>query len=330
MQNNRNSINQKIAIYIFSHNRGKLLENCIKSTEVCASGFDVTVIDDFSDDEYTLQVLKKFSGKVEVIVMNPNDSEFGILGLHSNMNYAINDSLDKGNEYCLFMQDDMQMVRKITQNDIKNFEKFFEANENSIELNPCFLKLESRNSYDSTMYIDSSSKAYLRKLGKVHFAGYTDIGLFHVSRFSELFGSIHTRIDGVGKDEHTIQMIERYNNDIAEDKGIQVGFYVYPFYFQLPFPITSQTRNKKLYLELIKRIAGYGFYPSEYMTEKEVYKLYERDLSEKAYAEKWLNCPDLPKCNHWSVIGGNHALIARGGWRKFLGKILMRFERIGF
>lgn len=330
MQDPGNSINQKIAIYIFSFNRGKFLENCLKSTQYCAPGFDVTVIDDSSTDEMTLQILKEFGDKVEVIQIAPNDSKFNVGGLQNNMNYAFQDALQKGRQYTLIIQDDMQLVRKITEADIASIDKFFEANPNSAQLYTCFMKSQWRDYDDTMMYLDSSSQAYLRKLGGKRHAGYSDVGLFSVQRFFELFGLLRVNINGRSNEELTVQMLERHNNTIAEENGIQVGFYAYPFMVYLPLPITYWRKKRNLYSEFKDWMGGVGFYPCEYMTDENCWALFNRDLSERPYPEKRLNCPGLPHCNVWRFTGGNAALIARGGWRRILGKSLKRIERISF
>ena len=96
------------------------------------------------------------------------------------------------------------------------------------------MKSESQDYDDSVMYLDSSSQAYLRKLGDNRYAGLSDIGIFYISRFIELFGFFKVNIPGIINENQTLQKIERYNNSLAEKKGIQLGFYAYPFIFS-PF-----------------------------------------------------------------------------------------------
>lgn len=126
-----------IEIFIFSFNRGAYLANAVRSALENVPGAKVTVVDDNSDDISTLTVLARLKQNVEVIT--PDVGRWGRLGgLYRNMQIA----LDAANPRCfgIFMQDDMQIVRKMRPEDEEYIEKYFSFYPSAGFLYPVFLK----------------------------------------------------------------------------------------------------------------------------------------------------------------------------------------------
>lgn len=308
---NSNTID--LAIYVFSFNRGQFLENCLQSVEACASGAPVTVIDDRSDDAYTLAVLKTFGRKLRVVTAGEAQiSEHKTGGLYNNMRFAFNDARDSGKRFVLFLQDDMQLVRPILRRDITGAAAFFDVNPNAAELHTCFMKRYYADRDEQLTKPDASGEAYLRPSSYPGFSGFSAVGLFDIERVSELFGEL--------------QQGEYSNNEFAQKNGIQMGISTRPFMMWLPYPISHRGKHRNFPLQLVESLAGCGYYPYQIMTEERVARLLGRPLDQRPYAEDWLECEALKKVPVWSFAGGLSNLKARGGIRGLLGHWLYRLR----
>lgn len=310
------SITDDLAIFVFSFNRGRFLENCLKSLEVCASGPEVTIIDDQSDDPYTLAVLEQYGRKLNVVTAGDAEiSEHKTGGLYNNMRFAFKDARNSGKRFVLFLQDDMQLVRPILPRDITGAEAFFEANPNAAELHTCFMKRFFENRDEHLTEPDASGEAYLRPSSYPGFSGFSAVGLFDIERVNKLFGEL--------------QQGEYANNEFAQKNDIQMGISTRPFMMWLPYPISHRGKTRNIPLQLVESVAGCGFYPYQIMTDDAVSQLLERPLEKRPYAEDWLDCEPLRHTPVWSFAGGLSNLIARGGLRGRLGRRLYRIRHHG-
>lgn len=307
---------EDLAIYVFSFNRGNFLENCLMSVEACACGAPVTVIDDQSDDPYTLAVLEKYGSKLRVVTAGEAlISEHKTGGLYNNMRFAFREAHNSGKRFVLFLQDDMQLVRPILLQDITGAEAFFEANPNAAELHTCFMKRFFASRDEQMTEPDASGEAYLRPSRYPGFSGFSAVGLFDIERVEKLFGEL--------------QQGEYANNEFAQKNNIQMGISSRPFMMWLPYPISHRGKTRNIPLQLVESVAGCGFYPYQIMTAEAVNQLLERPLEKRPYAEDWLECKPLQRTPVWSFAGGLSNLIARGGLRGRLGRWLYRMRHRG-
>lgn len=123
--------------FIFSFNRGPFLENCIRSIETCAPGCRLTVIDDGSDDKETLEVLDRIAGRHRVISKSA-ETGHKLGGLYANMQAAY--EMAGEDELICFLQDDTQMVRRLSEGDIRGLRDCF-ANEPTLGfISPAFVR----------------------------------------------------------------------------------------------------------------------------------------------------------------------------------------------
>lgn len=310
------STTNDLVIYIFSFNRGRFLDNCLKSVAVCAEGIPVTVIDDQSDDRNTQEILAKYRSRLKVITAGEAEiSEHKTGGLYNNMRFAFQDARESGKRFVLFLQDDMQLVRPILPRDIAGAAAFFEANPNTAELHTCFMKRFFADRDEQLAELDATGEAYLRPSNYPGFSGFSAVGLFDIERVSQLFGEL--------------QQGEYANNEFAQKNGIQMGISTRPFMMWLPYPISHRGKTRNLPLQLVESVAGCGFYPYQIMTDKAVGELLERPLEQHPYAEDWLDCGPLHQTPVWSFAGGLSNLIARGGLRGRLGQWLYRIRHQG-
>jgi glycosyltransferase involved in cell wall biosynthesis len=304
-----------IRIYVFSFNRGIFLENCLRSIENCAPSCEVVVIDDQSDDQKTKDVLDDFSDKFQILIAGEQgEVEHKTGGLNNNMSFAISAARGKNIRYELFLPDDMQLVRPLLDDDIANAEIFFASNNNSAELHTCFMKRLYANKEECFTGIDDSGKAYLRSSDYQGNSGFSDVGLFDVVRFFELFTSLK------------LTQGEYFNNQYAQKNNIQMGITIYPFMMWLPYPISYRGKKRSVPLRVLELFGGCGYYPYSVMSSSKVNSLISRDIEKRPYAEEWLSAQGLKHARLWSFTGGVPNLMARGGARAWLGGLLYKLK----
>jgi hypothetical protein len=230
------------------------------------------------------------------------------------MSFALSEAKGKGIRYVLFLQDDMQLVRPLIDHDIVNAEMFFSSNKNSAELHTCFMKMLQADQDEPLTRIDNSGKAYLRGSGCKGHSGFSDVGLFNVDRFFELFA------------DFKLTQGENFNNEYADKNNIQMGISINPFMMWLPYPVSFRGKNRSIPLRVIEFFGGCGYYPYSVMSSSEVNTFINRDIEKKPYAEKWLTANGLKHVRFWSFSGGIANLIARGGIRAWLGRLLYKIN----
>lgn len=308
------SVDSAIGVYIFSYNRYEFIKNCIDSLKLCWNEVPITIVDDHSNDRYTIKFLEEVGKSIRVIFPEVRDSWKKTGGLHSNMNFAMNDAFENGRKLAFFIQDDMQLVRPFRYGEIERISKFFDNNENSVQLNTCFRKKQFRREDENWTYVDDDGVAYFCKDEHPSMKGMTDLGFFHVNRFLERFGKFE---------------VGEHNNDRrALDLGMRVGYYVHPNMMWLPFPEAYRGKTKSYYLRVIEKLGSVGFYPYRYMNDKEVEALLNRNVSEIPVAEHWLTCDNVPRRPRWSFTGGLDNVRARGGGFALAAMMLRKIEKM--
>jgi glycosyltransferase involved in cell wall biosynthesis len=257
-------------IYVFSYNRGKYLRNCLESLGRHAADMSVTVVDDGSRDPDTRSVLDEFSSQVRVIV-NEGGSGSSLGGLYRNMNWAISSARE---HWVLFIQDDMQLVRDVTEEDFAHIDRFFRAYPDSIEFQTCFIKGTTKIFVGDGIELDRDVPAYLREPERSNRAWFSAVGVFHAGRMKER--GIELRDSESSNQAHVAQFADR------------MGLSPYPFMMWLPFAESVKFRRKGLLQRYAEWRAGAGLYPFRAMSEEEVQRLFARDLSTLPIADKIL------------------------------------------
>jgi len=123
----------ELEVAIFSYNRGQYLKNCIESITKNLPEVKVTVFDDYSDDPYTVSYLKQLGDKV---ILGADGKTMRHGNLYKNMQMALDLSSQR---FLLFLQDDIQVVRAITTQDINNIDAIF-SDPDIAFLRPQFMK----------------------------------------------------------------------------------------------------------------------------------------------------------------------------------------------
>jgi len=295
-----------IHIYVFSFNRGRYLENCLKSIQICIPESSITIIDDQSSDGLTLDVLARLSQTCEVVTLEKDKFDDKTGGLYTNMNYAMYDVIKRKVKYVLFIQDDMQLVRPVTNSDLQRVDSFFECNSSSVQYYPCFFKSSNMLNPDHWQ-LDESGTAYLQDIN-LPYSGFSAVGIFHVGRFINSFGELNN--------------IERDIDKKARMKGIQKGYAAYPFMMYLPFPISYRNRKRSFLHKFSERLAGAGFYPIQLLEGTQSKRLFDRNPMDFPFAEEFLIVEGLNSKTKWTFVGGVSALHNQGGYRSIIGRFL--------
>jgi glycosyltransferase involved in cell wall biosynthesis len=296
----------KMAVYVFSYNRARLLDHSLKTTARCMSGFDTFVVDDDSDDPATQGVLRKWSDYAILLAAGEQVAEKKTGGLYLNMTRALIHARDKGYKYALFTQDDMQFVRPFDSRDVALVEDYFAAHLKVIQLLVHFIKRpESGVDLADSWRLDGSGTSYLRtEMNSNAKACFCAGGIFHVSRTIEALGSF--------------EMSEAKNSALMRAKGYYYGVSYAPLICFMPAPISFRGKRRSVEHRLYELLGGAGFHPVEQMSVAEVERFWNRARSIIPVAEDFLNCPTAPVPENWAAGGGDYLIVARGGWRKKL------------
>ena len=124
----------KLTVAVFSYNRGAYLEFCLASLARNLPHAQVVVYDDLSDDPATKAVL----AGLKVRLVQPSAvarAQHG--GLYVNMARAL---AEVETDYLLFLQDDMQIVRRVHDQDFADIAAIFDADPDCGLVSPLFMK----------------------------------------------------------------------------------------------------------------------------------------------------------------------------------------------
>lgn len=303
---------QQMAVYIFSYNRARLLDHALETAALCMKDFDVFLVDDNSDDLETKRVLSKWSTKIPTLEVRNEIGERKTGGLYPNMNSALRHACDKGYDYALFTQDDMQFIRPFDPRDAALVEDYFAAHQNAIQLLVHFIK-RPPSGFDLAEHWtpDESGTSYLRKeMDSNMKSAFCAGGIFHVSRTVEALKAF--------------AMSEVENSARLRAKGYYYGVSHLPLISFMPAPISYRGKRRNLEHRFYEILGGAGFHPVEQMSDDEIERFWNRDRSVFPVAEDFLHCPTAPAPEDWASGGGDYLVVARGGWRRAI------YETIAF
>jgi len=307
-------IKNKNKCYVFSYNRGIFLKNCVDSLEKYASKyFDLTIIDDFSDDEETKKLLKQYSKKYRIIYPPVKYKNRHTGNFYANMNYAFKDASKANAELILFIEDDMQIVREVHQEDISRINNFFEKNPKSVQLYINFFK-KCNISYKKNIIFDEDSKvAYFRDDQHPLNSHYCSNGIFNSKRVSDFIGNLEDKL--------------AVNEKKLKEKGCKMGFYMYPFMMWLPMLVSYRDKKTNRFHKIKEFFANAGYYPYDEMSQETQSKLLKHKAENIPYAEDYLKPEKVHKFKRWSFTGVDYAFRELGGWRIRVGRLLSFLEK---
>lgn len=302
-------------IFIFHFNRGEFLENLIKSVEKHSSA-PVVIFDDRSDDIVSIKILDKLSAKYEIIRPDLDRStERRTGGLHANMSEALVIAEKRGVEFALMMQDDMQIVRDITDEDIKTIRLAYKRPMASFGIVTSFFK-KSRSIKMEKSTINIASKdiyeiSYPVENDKPLFESYADTGFFSVRKYKSLTEKLLTG--------------EENNQNALRALDVRLGFLTKPFMHFTPMPISFRSRARGWRAKLSDKIAGAGVHTIASIDGETLQELFDRDPQVIPYAENFLTAPTLPPVRYWPLHGGKTNLKASLGWKYIISRILWAY-----
>lgn len=269
--------------FLFSYNRGPLLKNCVDSIEHCAPGAKLIVYDDNSNDPETLAVLEEI-GKKHEIRLTGNDKPTSQHGaLYTNMQRAI-DSVS-GDDIIFFIQDDAQLIRPISQEDLDFIVRYFAQNPRAGFLAPVFQKrITKQRTLDRFIY-DPQREVYIcHHRSRLEVAGvyYSDISITTRQRLCEVDWRF---IPG------------EYQNELqAKSKFHEMGYLFAPLAMQLPNAPAYRNKKKSFAFQIAEKLNKAGLYKFRYMTESAIDKLRTRSPNQVPIAEDYLDTePPLQK-----------------------------------
>lgn len=259
-----------LEIFVFSFNRGKYLRNCLESVFRHAPDCKTTVVDDASTDPSTQRVLDDYRRTLTVVTADPA-SHTSLGGLYNNMNWAVEHAQS---ELALFIQDDMQLVRELTEADRIHMRRFFDHFSDSIQLHTCFMKNATKSRIGAGLELDTVVPVYFRDGTRGRRAWFSAVGIVHVRRLRER---------GI-----TLEQSESGNNEHISRVAGRMGMTPYPFMMWLPFAESTKFRRKGLIQRYVEWRSRAGLYPYRPMTAEEVERLFARDVTELPVAEQTL------------------------------------------
>ena len=216
-------INKKnTLIALFSYNKSSELRVTLESLLHHMQGFRVIVYDDCSTRSETIKILNEYKSRIEII----RNDEFSLKGrcgnLYKNMQRAYEYALSQKYQYLFFMQDDIQIVRSVTEEILEEYGNIFSKSDRVIQIDPRFIREDCYTEYDPFI------KGYLFN-SKDPRRGFADVGIIHLSRMEQEKWAF---LEG-----------EPANKLQAANKGLIRVFPFSPIMMHVPFP--SLYRNKK-------------------------------------------------------------------------------------
>lgn len=270
------------AVVIFSYNRGKMLSICLESLRICSPESKIFIVDDNSDDPETLSVLS--TSGFDVTVLKPNSISFDWHGgLYSNMNMALRAVRDF--DLVLFVQDDMQFVRRFGRGDFFEYAKLLSEVSGAAFLYPVFFK--ERTVENLRLELDSSCGFYIshnREILTGRF--YSDIFIASPRALLEI--------------NWKFQQGELENARIAAESFAPMRYLINPIVAYVPRPRTYRGRERNIALKVIEWLFDFGRYRLEMMPDAADANFRTRIPSLLPVAEDYIKVVDRPLKSPWA------------------------------
>lgn len=284
---------------VFSFNRGLFLKNCIESIEACCPGAGITVFDDDSDDPGTKQVLADVVQRHRV-EQPGNHSTHRLGGLYGNMQSAL--EVHGEEDTLCFLQDDTQLVRPLTEQDLREIEAAFRDKPDLGFISPCFIRGRTLDR-GTEFQPDSHNTLYFRKPDQ------RSVG----RHFSALLIAKPARLAQPG---WRFRGSEPENDGLASQLFGSMGYLHTPFAMWLPEVPAYRGKKKTLGLKLAEKKRRCGFYPFEILGEEEARALRQRDPAILPKAEDFLRCTPEDPPKPWA-----YNPLTDTGWIKLLNQV---------
>ncbi|HUF21460.1 MAG TPA: glycosyltransferase family A protein [Burkholderiales bacterium] len=296
--------------FVFSFNRGPYLRNCVASLEHCAPDAEVVIFDDRSDDQDTVEALRRI-GEKHRVVSSANFGGHRHGGLYSNMQSAL--EMVDGDRLICFIQDDTQLVRVLDAEDYQFLADCFACNPDLGFISPSFIRGSQLRGGTLDVAHDSATNLFSVRNEKRSAGTY----------YSDIFLSTSGRLRARG---WVFQRGEPANQASAKRMFSAMGYMRHPFVMWLPYGTAFRGKKKTLALRLAERARRCGFYPFEYMADDQVRALKAQPLSELPVAERFLTTrePGLKKPWIYNPLQGSRILKHLNQAELLLNRLLKR------
>jgi glycosyltransferase involved in cell wall biosynthesis len=165
--------------FVFSHQRGRYLENCLRSAADVGWPGPITVIDDGSTDRASRAVLRRAEADGHRVFRRPGDVRGVWGGLQHNMGFAL--QIAEG-PATLFLQDDLQFVRSIGPDELDRITRLVNDPSLSPFLGPFFhMESWSESTREGTYRWDPDHHVHVRT-EQNRFQGFSDVAILSPAR----------------------------------------------------------------------------------------------------------------------------------------------------
>ena len=213
-----------------------------------------------------------------------------------------NHVVKKADEITVILQDDTQVVRPITEPDLREIEAAFRDKPDLGFISPCFIRGRTLDRGAEFLF-DSEQKLYFRKWDQSSAGGH----------FSALLITKPARLVEAG---WRFQGSEPRNDAQAARLFGRMGYLHAPFAMWLPEVPAYRGKKKTLGLKLAEKKRRCGFYPFAILAEEEARGLRQRDPAILPKAEDCLRCTPEEPPKPWA-----YNPLTDTGWIKLLNQV---------
>lgn len=267
-----------IDVAIFSFNRPDYLRNCVESVRRNMPQARLRVYDDASDDPDMLAYLDTLG---DFLVRRPDVRGDRHGGLYANMTRALSGAQ---NEVILMLQDDMQVVRPVSDEDIEHILHVFSTYKRAAFIGPLFMKADRIRRFRRELVPEPRNRVYCspqdRAKDRKTCLSYFDVHIGHVPRL---------------RDHNWVYLAEGEGpiGDRARELFGPMPVMADPLAFFCPEVPFYRNRSKKtLASRLADQVVGGALKAYHDLTEGQVSALKARDLSIWPVAEDFLTPTD--------------------------------------
>ena len=269
----------RLTVCIFSFNRGKYLRNCVESVQQCIPDAEIVIFDDLSDDPDTQAYLEQ-AAKICRIVDPTKVGTIKHGGLYHNMNTAL--ELFQSRELVCFLQDDTQVVRPVSTQELEEIKTLFTCQPTLGFLHPCFIRGIDLKKHSVTPLKGPTADVFFRQdSGQSAGIYYSDLMVFEPARL-------------IRSGWHFRQSEPANDNQARAHFGMMAYMWL-PFAMWLPEVPAYRGKKKTLGLRLAEKKKRVGFYPFKLLSDEEVASARHQERYRLPIAEDYLECtPESP------------------------------------
>jgi hypothetical protein len=163
-----------VETFLFAHQRGRYLANCLRSADAVGWPGPITIIDDGSTDRASRAVLAQAERDGHRVIRQAGGANGAWGGLQRNMGLALELAESR---VALFLQDDLQFVRSVTADEIDRMAELVNNPALSPFLNPSFhMESWSESMKQGAFAWDDEHRVHVRT--EAHrFQGFSDVAV---------------------------------------------------------------------------------------------------------------------------------------------------------